>query len=330
MKENTILCANCYTMSEYTVKTEKATKVIDGKEYSYIRKYGVCNNCNSEIFVPGLEEMNHNALNDAYRKVNNIVTINEIEQIMDKYEIDKRPLSLVLGFGEITIKRYMDGSVPSGRYSAILKRVLENPLIMKSYLENNKEKISGVAYKKTATVLSEMEEKDSYDTKIELVACYIRDSGYEISDMSLQKLLYYAQGVNLIVNNQVIFSELCQAWKHGPVYPVIYDKYKNYGADIIPPCELCINYDDLLDKKERDVIDLVLHSFGRYNGSVLRNFTHKEDPWLNERVLYEDDEICTNEISIDSMREYFTRIDKQFNLSTEDGIQNYITSLRAF
>ena len=38
---------------------------------------------------------------------------NDIKKIMDIYKIGKAPLSLALGFGEVTIPRYLEGQVPS-------------------------------------------------------------------------------------------------------------------------------------------------------------------------------------------------------------------------
>ena len=52
------------------------------------------------------------------------------------------------------------------------------------------------------------------------------DAGDLISNMKLQKLLYYAQGYFLAIANEPLFHERIYAWTHGPVVPKVYHKYK--------------------------------------------------------------------------------------------------------
>lgn len=53
------------------------------------------------------------------------------------------------------------------------------------------------------------------------------DAGDAISNMKLQKLLYYAQGFALALLDKPLFDEDFEAWAHGPVLRCIYNKYKN-------------------------------------------------------------------------------------------------------
>ena len=50
-----------------------------------------------------------------------------------------------------------------------------------------------------------------------------------ITNLKLQKLLYYAQGCVMALTDEPLFDEDIQAWEHGPVVPEIYHKYKSYG-----------------------------------------------------------------------------------------------------
>ena len=52
--------------------------------------------------------------------------IDDIERLMKIYKIGKAPLSLALGFGEVTIPRYLEGQVPSKEYSDIMKTALSS------------------------------------------------------------------------------------------------------------------------------------------------------------------------------------------------------------
>lgn len=56
------------------------------------------------------------------------------------------------------------------------------------------------------------------------------DSEY-ITNLKLQKLLYYAQGYFLAKKDIPLFDEDFLAWEHGPVIRKIYNIYKENGAN---------------------------------------------------------------------------------------------------
>ena len=74
----------------------------------------------------------------------------DIEKLMKIYKIGKAPLSLALGFCEVTIPRYLEGQVPSREYSDIIKAALASPAYMKQRLMENRSKLTDAAYKKSA------------------------------------------------------------------------------------------------------------------------------------------------------------------------------------
>jgi uncharacterized phage-associated protein len=45
------------------------------------------------------------------------------------------------------------------------------------------------------------------------------DAGDLISNLKLQKLVYYAQGFHLALYDELLFEETIEAWTHGPVIP---------------------------------------------------------------------------------------------------------------
>lgn len=97
-----------------------------------------------------------------------------------------------------------------------------------------------------------------------------------ISNLKLQKLLYYSQGFHLALYGRPLFPERIQAWEHGPVVPEVYREFKRFGAAPISnePCDT-----SLLDEPTRKLIDDVYTSFGQFTAWRLRQMTHKEPPW---------------------------------------------------
>ena len=54
-----------------------------------------------------------------------------------------------------------------------------------------------------------------------------------ITHLKLQKLLFYAQGIYLALNDNMLFYDQIVAWEHGPVVKSVYDEYKQNGRNPI-------------------------------------------------------------------------------------------------
>lgn len=326
-RKHEVLCWNCHKRVSYKIKARQEERTIKGIAYPYNEKYALCDACGEEIFVPGLDDENECEIDNIYRKTNDLITIDEINMIMKKYNIEKRPLSNLMGFGEITITRYLDGQLPTKKYSDMLKRLLRYDEEMKKLLENGKENITDNAYRKVKETIEEREYLWSYTSKIEIIAIYIIESLYEVTNLSLQKLLYYVKALGYVFYNKDFFEEECEAWVHGPVFAKIYEKYKSYGRTPIKNEFKKLNYTELLTNEERELCNYVLENLGIYNGSILREFTHRETPWLVAREGLGDNERCTNIIQDALIKDYFKEMNEKYHLETKEGLSNYIKSL---
>lgn len=122
-----------------------------------------------------------------------------------------------------------------------------------------------------------------------------------LTNLKLQKLLYYAQGVYLAINGKPLFNEDILAWEHGPVIREVYNEYKSNGKSPITyiaeknDSNICKLIED--DQCKADVLEFVFEEFGQYTAWALRNKTHKEKPWLTTK----QNSIITKEL----IREYF-------------------------
>lgn len=326
-RSHKVLCCNCRKCVTYTIKVRKETRNIKGIDYLYDEKYAVCAECGEEITIPGLDDENEREIDGIFRKNNQLITIDEIAAIMDKYNIEKRPLSNLLGLGELTITRYLDGQLPSKRYSDMLLRLLKYDEEMKRLLAENKDRITANACRKVEAAIENREQMLSHETKIESAALYIIHSAYEVTNLSLQKLLYYFKAFGYVFCGRELLGEECEAWVHGPVFPLIYEKYRTFGRQVIPCDRDALDYEQLLDEEERRTLDFVLRCFGIYNGSILRELTHREKPWCDARAGLGNTERCTNIIKNEDIKNYFDDMNLKYNLLEKQGVENYIKSL---
>lgn len=105
------------------------------------------------------------------------------------------------------------------------------------------------------------------------------DAGDAISNMKLQKLMYYAQGYYLAIEGVELFKEDFEKWEHGPVIPSLYRLFKKYGSGALPVPD---NFDlDMYTRSERTFLNDIYDSFGLYSAWALSKLSHDTDPWRN-------------------------------------------------
>lgn len=325
-KKRIDFCTTCRKNTEYTLKKRNIIKTIKDKEYTFSVTSAVCDECGEEMNIPGLIDKNIKEVDEQYRTSEGIVSIDDIEKLMKIYKIGKGPLSLALGFGEVTITRYLSGQIPSKEYSDVIRAALSSPAFMKEKLYENKDKIASAAYNKSMNAAIQLENLFSVSDKMLRVISYVFERLEEVTPLMLQKLLYFIQGVSYALNGKPMFSENCQAWVHGPVYPEVYEMFRDFKYNPIEDARFAIfdgNKDELTED-ERRVVDLVVNTFGEYGGKVLERITHSEKPWKNARKGYGEN-IPSNELlSMESIKSYFVEKNAIYDFSSEDGLRKYI------
>lgn len=130
------------------------------------------------------------------------------------------------------------------------------------------------------------------------------DGGVGLSNLKLQKLLYYAQGHHLGKYGEALFADPIEAWAHGPVVKSEYHRLKGYGNGLIDVDSVV---DDDFDWGDyRDVeqhLIAVWNTYGGYEAWALREMTHREAPWLD--AFNGERNVC---ISEDALRSFFSRV----------------------
>jgi uncharacterized phage-associated protein len=125
-----------------------------------------------------------------------------------------------------------------------------------------------------------------------------------LTNLRLQKLLYYVQAWSLVMRKQAMFGERIEAWVHGPVVREVYAAYANNGGRVILPEDIGEEEFGLTDE-ERSFVGSVWESYKGYSASKLREMTHEEDPWVNARKGCGPADSCEAELSREAILEYF-------------------------
>ena len=127
-----------------------------------------------------------------------------------------------------------------------------------------------------------------------------------MTHLKIQKLLYYANGLNLVYFNQPLFDNPIEAWKHGPVVREVYNDLSQYGKRDLMQIPNLLYTEDTLSDDERDIIEMAFREYGRYTALELRNMTHSEPTWIEAYQKGQNTPI-DNEI----MYSYFVKKQKQ-------------------
>ena len=326
MSNMTTFCENCRDDVAFSTGEKKTVRPFKDAEIEFMETYAICDQCGRNVFVAKYHDNNLMALNEAYRLKNGIISLKQILEIPIKYCIGKRPLSLLLNWGELTFTRYCDGDIPTKHYADVLNRIYEDPRYYLSILESKKDILSPSTYRKSSSAVQYLlGVQTEHESKIDRIVKYVLSRCDDITNSALQKSLYYIQGFYYAFYNSYIFDDDCEAWVHGPVYRKIYHRFSDYGYNFI---DGETRYDEYNFSAEEEVlIDSVIRYFCCYSGKTLERFTHIETPWQKTRgdlpFNIQSDRIIDKNL----IGAYFSDVKNKYDMLTPADIKVYSTSM---
>jgi uncharacterized phage-associated protein len=129
-----------------------------------------------------------------------------------------------------------------------------------------------------------------------------------LTNLRLQKLLYYAQAWSLVLRESELFPEEIEAWRWGPVVPDVYHKLPDgRGASQIPP-DMFVDAPDL-PSEDAELVRSVWEAYNQYSALKLSRMTHEETPWLHAWGDRPKDGTGSGNdpIKVDDLEDYFGR-----------------------
>jgi len=129
---------------------------------------------------------------------------------------------------------------------------------------------------------------------------YINNAGGKITNLKLQKILYYIQAESLKQNQEPLFYSPIEAWRHGPVVREVYSHYREYMN--LPITDSYKPEIDNFTEREKELIQSVIGKKIKIDDWDLVNQTHKEAPWKD---IYQDGSGINREITPESIADFF-------------------------
>lgn len=153
---------------------------------------------------------------------------------------------------------------------------------------------------------------------------YAHDINSPISNLQLQKIMYYIQAAFLVEKNEKCFNENILNWTYGPVVDEVYREFRTFGYSSIlrQKSYMCIGYDkknhkisigekkfdgSILGNEDKQIIQKIVDIYSKFEPFDLVNKTHSEDPWKDTN----QNDIIDNE----SIKNYYiNNINKLYNV----------------
>jgi uncharacterized phage-associated protein len=146
---------------------------------------------------------------------------------------------------------------------------------------------------------------------------YAIEKSHPISNLQLQKILYYIQAYFLVEKGEVCFKENIINWVYGPVIVEVYDEYRFYGPNKIDDIQKTYTdvsfncksskieikqkefLDNIIKNEDKALIDKVVDKYMEWSPFKLVAKTHEENPWK-----------CTRQndiISVQSIKDFYVK-----------------------
>ncbi len=115
-----------------------------------------------------------------------------------------------------------------------------------------------------------------------------QDSGQQLTNMQLQKLVYFAHGWHLALTGEPLLEDAVKAWNFGPVIPPLYNSLKKFGNGVVtePIKRKDPETGEILIPQEpesdfvRQLLQRVWQVYGPMTGAQMSYLTHQAGtPW---------------------------------------------------
>lgn len=234
--------------------------------------------------------------------------------LMEHYHIGKKPLSKILGWGDTTIMRYLNGVEPNREFSIKIQQLVENPWEYVKILEQNKEHITETAYKKTKKAVYQEILKDR---SIEAMQYVITLADADIAPYRVITVLYYAQVCSLVFRGLPLLEEEADfSVTQTIVYPKLYHQMKQYGLHLLSP--ECSSFSD----EEQNYLKQVYSILNGYSPNALKTLFIREKRRIRRKLGSEitqiGQEVLTNQYDemmkkagfcdVSDLKNYFSKV----------------------
>ena len=206
--------------------------------------------------------------------------------MMQRYDIGKKPLSRLLGWGDTTVMRYLDGVEPNREFAGRIKELAENPWSYADVLEKNKEKLTDTAYRKTRKAVYR---EIFCDRSTEAMQYVVELAEGDIAPYRVMMVLYYSQVCYLVLRGLPLIEEEAD-FSPGQqlVYPRLYQQMMRYGLKLVKP------ETGSLTLEEQECLNQVYLVLNGYSPNALKGLYARAKRRIRRHLKHEADHLAAD------------------------------------
>jgi len=140
-------CPTCEVLRDVELVDREEKATIKGREVAFVARLYRCGTCGTEFEAPGQLDANLEAAREAYTRLYESPTAEDIVRLRSEYGASQKAFGLILGLGELTINSYEHGS-PPGPANRLLLRLSQNPVIFRAMYAQNRSRVSALQRKR--------------------------------------------------------------------------------------------------------------------------------------------------------------------------------------
>lgn len=212
------------------------------------------------------------------------ITREELTQMLDKYNIGKKPLSKLLGWGETTILLYLreEGELPDNEYTRRLKNLFENPKGFLALLNSAQGRISDIARRRSLDAIRALYPRTAvFEAAEYVINLHDVDSigmeGETMSTLRLETILFWSQVISLCLYSEPLFEDDYVPGRTGLPYRAVTERMAGSGC-IVPEC-LYDSPDEfavVLKDEHKEILEFVTRMFDWYGTAALTELLEAE------------------------------------------------------
>ena len=204
-----------------------------------------------------------------------------LKNALDAYDMKQAELAEKIGVSKSIVNEIIKGKRNiNAAFALKLEPIFDMPA---SYWMDLQTQFDIAVAKAGTTILEENDEDIEIGDKsaIDIAHWFInkaKDVASGVCDLltqlKLQKLLFFAQAISLKQNNRTLFSEQILRWDYGPVVNSVYQEYKEWGENPITEAP-SVSF----DKATERILEITYRRYGIYTAGHLVDLTHNEKSW---------------------------------------------------
>ena len=183
-----IFCPECVKMVDFDVIERPEVFAVRGDEVTVDARIPACRECGELIGTAEYGDETYRAVYNLYRERHGLLMPEQIREIRASYGLGQKAFARLLGWGDVTLSRYENGSLQSDSHDAAL-RLAQDPENVRRLLERHASRLSTDQRAEVQSRLSAMRRRSGSMVTREVPAPYAagereRDGASDASDSS--------------------------------------------------------------------------------------------------------------------------------------------------